>query len=533
MTVPKHSRRIFVSNAALSGAALGLSGILESRRAPAFVSSDKARPLSKWGLQIGDVDDRSATIWSRADRESTMFVEWSLDERFRNARSAGVAFVSADSGFTGRLLLRGLPADACVFVRVMFDDGGRRRARSEPIYGKFRTAPRRARPVRFVWGGDTAGQGWGIDLDKGGMTVYETMRLAEPDFFIHSGDNIYADGAMVPEVTDASGQVIWKNAYLDEIPAKLKVAETLDEFRGNYLYNRMDDNLRRFTAEVPQIWQWDDHETVNNWSPSKVLDSRYTIVTDIATLSKNSRQAFLEHSPMNFGHCDAYGRIYRKVAYGPDLDVFVLDMRSYRAANGCNVETTPGPETAYLGEEQLAWLEAGLKRSRATWKVIAADMPIGLLVGDGTDTTLGCSRWEGSSNGDGPVLGREFEIARILRSIKTSCVKNVVWLTADVHYCAAHYYDPALAQYQDFEPFWEFVAGPLHAGSFGPNRLENTFGPQVVFAKAPPAGQSNLPPSAGLQFYGQVDVDPYSKAITVSLRDPAGAAVFEKELPAA
>ena len=55
-------------------------------------------------------------------------------------------------------------------------------------------------------------------------------------------------------------------------------------------------------------------------------------------------------------------------------------------------------------------------------------------------------------------------------------MRNVVWLTADVHYCAAHYYDPAKAAFTDFDGFWEFVAGPLNAGTFGPSTLDGTFG---------------------------------------------------------
>jgi PhoD-like phosphatase len=47
--------------------------------------------------------------------------------------------------------------------------------------------------------------------------------------------------------------------------------------------------------------------------------------------------------------------------------------------------------------------------------------------------------------------------------IKTAPIRNTVWLTADVHYASAHYYNPDKAQFQDFEPFWEFVSGPLHA----------------------------------------------------------------------
>jgi alkaline phosphatase D len=87
-----------------------------------------------------------------------------------------------------------------------------------------------------------------------------------------------------------------------------------------------------------------------------------------------------------------------------------------------------------------------------------------------------------------------------------------------------------VAQFQDFSNFWEFVSGPLHAGTFGPSALDDTFGPTVIFQKAPPAGQSNLPPSAGLQFFGQVDVHPRDQALTISLKDNSGATVFSQDL---
>jgi alkaline phosphatase D len=155
--------------------------------------------------------------------------------------------------------------------------------------------------------------------------------------------------------------------------------------------------------------------------------------------------------------------------------------------------------------------------------VIAADMPIGLVVPDG-------ELFEAVANGDGPVRGREFEIAELLRFIRDAGIKNVVWLTADVHYTAAHYYDPNAARFQDFAPFWEFVSGPLNAGTFGPNPLDNTFGPKVVFQKAPPPGQVNLAPSAGLQFFGQVDIDGASEVMTVTLKDLAGTSLFTQEI---
>jgi alkaline phosphatase D len=69
--------------------------------------------------------------------------------------------------------------------------------------------------------------------------------------------------------------------------------------------------------------------------------------------------------------------------------------------------------------------------------------------------------------------------------------------------------------------------------SFGPNALDATFGPQVIFSKAPPAGGPvNLPPSSGLQFFGQVDIDTRGKDMIVALKDIDGGEVFSKQLHA-
>jgi alkaline phosphatase D len=200
------------------------------------------------------------------------------------------------------------------------------------------------------------------------------------------------------------------------------------------------------------------------------------------------------------------------------LDVFMLDMRSYRGPNAENMQDSYGPAAYFLGPTQLAWLKRELLNSRATWKVIAADMPISLQI-----VYDGARKWgfEGLANGDnGAPRGRELELADLLSFIKHAGVKNAVWLTADVHYTAAHYYDPNKAAFQDFEPFWEFVSGPLHAGTFGPNELDKTFGPQLVYVKAPSKEQGqNLPPSDGMQFFGHVAIDGASQHLTVTLKD--------------
>ena len=57
---------------------------------------------------------------------------------------------------------------------------------------------------------------------------------------------------------------------------------------------------------------------------------------------------------------------------------------------------------------------------------------------------------------------------------------------------------------------------------------------ELLYVKAPEPGQVNLPPSAGMQFFGQVDIDGASEVMTVRLKDMAGATLFTQELaPAA
>jgi alkaline phosphatase D len=202
----------------------------------------------------------------------------------------------------------------------------------------------------------------------------------------------------------------------------------------------------------------------------------------------------------------------------------MLDKRSYRGPNTANRQTERSAETALLGDVQFEWLKRKLKESRATWKVMCSDMPIGLVVHDGEGT------FDNAANGNGPPLGRELEIAELLRFAKEEKVRNMVWLTADVHYAAAHHYDPERARFREFDPFWEFVAGPLNAGTFGPGQMDDTFGPQVKWHSLPRGMKGGRPPSAGLQFFGTVRVDGKTEAMTVSFYNAAGRLLHTVEL---
>ena len=196
------------------------------------------------------------------------------------------------------------------------------------------------------------------------MRTYATMLRNRPDFFIHSGDNIYADGPIVAEVKLPDGE-IWKNIVTED---KSKPAETLAEFRGNYKYNLLDRNVLAFNAEVPIFAQWDDHEVTNNWWPGEPLTRaeharKKYVDSNALLLAARASRAFHEYMPMRFTQAEP-GRVYRKISYGPLLDIFMLDMRSYRGPNGEGMEERYGPEAYFLGPTQVAWLKRELMNSQ-------------------------------------------------------------------------------------------------------------------------------------------------------------------------
>jgi len=490
----------------------GAAGVAASVALPGVAVATRQRPVLTHGVQTGDVTTDGAILWTRADRPARMLVEVARGDDFRDARTIRGPVLTPATDGTGRLRLDHLPPGQEVHYRVTAEDLDGR-VRGEPLVGSFRTAPVGPADVRFTWSGDVAGQGWGINPDIGGMTAYRAMLARRPDFFLHSGDTVYADGPLTETVALPDGRV-WRNLVT---PAKSKVAETLDEYRGQFAYNLLDDNVRAFAARVPSIVQWDDHEVTNNWYPGEILDLPQYTEKRVDVLAARAFRAFHEWQPIDARRA-VDGRVYRGFSYGRHVDVFVLDMRTYKDAN-----TAPRDgQGVILGERQARWLVDSLARSTATWKIVAADLPVGLTVPDGNDI-------EGVANGlPGAPGGREHELAGVLRALARRRVRNVVWLTADVHYTAAHHYSPDRAAVGDFDPFWEFVSGPLHAGAFGPNTLDPTFGPEAVFTHVPP--RANTSPLEGFQHFGEVQVDGRSGALTVHLRDGAGASLWSKTL---
>lgn len=106
------------------------------------------------------------------------------------------------------------------------------------------------------------------------------------------------------------------------------------------------------------------------------------------------------------------------------LELFFSDLRSYRGDNSENRQAERSEATALMDESQLQWLKRKLAKSKATWKVICCDMPIGLVVRDGKDS------FENGANVNGPASGRELEFVDLFRFIKSKAMNVSHWNAA-------------------------------------------------------------------------------------------------------
>jgi alkaline phosphatase D len=466
----------------LKAALASASGTGWATAAPAEAEVPAVRAM------VGDVKAGSAVVWAQVggptDRVDLEVEVGGRVQRF----SSSSARPGPGATWQWRVPL---PSDALASARVVAGHGD--------AQVRFRTAPSVDRPVRIGWSGDIVGQGFGIDEARGGLFAFGPVAEEAFDFFILAGDTVYADQPLPPSLPLPDG-TRWRNRVT---PAKRTVAQSLDAFCGQYAYNWLDPLYAAAWATTPVVPMWDDHEVLNNWYPGERIDDPRYATDDVTQLADLGWRALRASLPIDAPP----HRLDRAIGYGPRLDVFVLDARTFRGSNRL------GPDQPMLGRPQVQRLLEGLQASRAQWRVVAVDTPLTLMIGDGPGAM------EGFADGTaGPPRFRETELRPLFRAIPP----NTVFVTADVHYAAAHVYDQA-------SRFWEFVAGPLHAGQFGPAELDPTFGPRLVYANRQPGDPLNVAPHSGSTSYGAIEVTSDGDMV-VTLKDGAGAQLFRRTI---
>lgn len=430
------------------------------------------------GIAVGDVTADAAVVWARAGVDATLVFELDREPTFPSPVRLAAA-VDAGDDFAAQVRFTGLDAATRYHLRVHLDGDA-----EAADAGSFRTAPeaRTRAAVRFVVGGDLGGQAI-CRHRRDGYAIFRAMAALEPDFFVANGDLIYADGAC-----PANGPDGWRNVPGD-FPA---IADPDVDWRdhdalraiffAHWRYNRADPHHQAFLRRVPMVVQWDDHEVINDfgagWASWPAADRRPGFPGLVAA----GRQAFFAYNPIA-RNGEERERIYRRFRWGREVELFVLDARSYRDRN----DLPDGAGKTLLGAAQLAWLRDGLVASDATWKVVSSDVPLALPTGRDAHRYGRDGFANGSAEDFSQRTGAEHELLDLLRHLDAHHVRNLVVVVTDVHLAMNLRYDLDLDQDGDRLVFHELINGPLNAGREPtPPRLDPTLSPVILY------GEGNL-----------------------------------------
>lgn len=465
------------------------------------------------GIASGDVTAGTAVLWTRRLPGVPVRAEVALDPSFAATVFAATALPGVERGGAVRVAATGLSPGTRYFYR--FSLGGA----FPSATGTFATAPPgdAGAHVRLAFSGDADGTRVG-GRPVFAFTLLDAVAADRPDLFVFLGDTIYGDSLYAA-----------------------RRATRLEEYRAKYRESRAQMPLQRLLATVPVVAVWDDHEVENDFDRETVDPAKFAA----------GHQAFVEAWPITE---QPGGRLYRSVRWGREVELFILDLRSYRTrqaskmavcANppggrvpdlgptlppalrarfalvirqfrrpvppGC-LDALRDPRRTLLGAAQKAWVKERLRQSDATWKLIVSQVPIQEFF------ALPYDRWEGYAA----------ERAEILGYIREQKVRNVVWLSADTHAVLVN--DVRLAAsgaLPEATGMKEVVAGPIATTPFA-GEIARTLGAQAAaafatFARTPsPRGPGMSCAVLDRFTYALVEVNARAGTVTITPKDVAG-----------
>lgn len=419
---PATNRRSFLALSGVSAAAIALG-----TGDPAAAAYDQdpvpADPFTL-GVASGDPLPDGVVLWTRlapdplaADghggmprRSYRVDYEVAEDERFSRVAARGAALATAELGHSVHAEVHGLRPGREYFYRF------RAGTRISPA-GRTRTAPaRRSMPaaLRFA---TASCQAW----YHGYFTAYEHMAAEDLDLMIFLGDYIY-------EYAINSGNMRRVGVPL---PAAEHNAETvtLEQYRLRYSLFKTDQHLQAVHAAVPWVVSTDDHEVQNNyadeWSETGIPPG------DMLRRRAVAYRAFYENLPLRLPirPTGPDAAMYRRLTWGRLAEFNVLDTRQYRDPYpaGAVIDNSPerlDPRRSILGFPQERWLFDGLRRTDATWNLLAQQVVMAQI-----DRDTGPGELFSNDMWDGFPACRD----RLLATLRRHRVPNPVVLTGDVH----------------------------------------------------------------------------------------------------
>ncbi len=296
---------------------------------------------------------------------------------------------AADAGFVAHLALTDLYPHHVYRYAVEMQDG-----LGLTSYAWLVTPPVGDEAVRLAFSGD-------IGTSSSYMEIYDEIITTGAEVLLSLGDWPYAD------LNGAAG--------------------TLEEFRDKHRSHRGAIGIRDMMRFLPVHSVWDDHEVTNDWDGDDALDDGPKVAAGM--------QAWNEFFPT----VDApTGEIYRRHDWGPNIDIFWLDLRSHRDANAAPNDANK----TMLGGAQFQWLAEALTASKAAFKLIMTSVPLDY-------GTTGNDHWPGFAH----------ERDLLVSHIVDEGIDGVLFLTADQHWLAVHHFQHGLKEFQ-VGPLAQFLRTP-------------------------------------------------------------------------
>ncbi len=347
----------------------GLNGLLkpltQSEPFLEFLRSPDNDQVLIHGPLLGSVTSTSASVWVRTLEERSVRVLARSPENPGFDKRSPAVRTNPKREHTAVIRIDGLSPDTDYEYRLEID------GLNQAIVYRLKTFPEKGRPVQFQ-----TGFGGGAGYTPHHERMWDLLRSLKMPLFLLLGDNVYIDHPERPAV-----QI--------------------------YCYARRQSRpeFRNFAANTALYAIWDDHDFTHD-------DGKGSPSTDSPPWKREVWQIFRNQwNNPGYGGGENNPGCWFSFSYG-DVDFFLLDGRYYRE------DPNKYPEPSMLGGAQKTWLKTQLKKSTATFKMIASPVPWAPHTKPGSLDT-----WDGHPG----------EREEIFRFIEQNRIPGIILLSADRH----------------------------------------------------------------------------------------------------
>ncbi|MFB7867837.1 alkaline phosphatase D family protein [Streptomyces sp. NPDC056069] len=420
----KLTRRSVVK--AATGAAL-----VSCATAPSIAHATQTASVFVHGVASGDPLPDGIMLWTRvtptpdaipgSGRGGVTVVDWSIatDHQFTQIVASGSVNTGPEVDHTVKADVRGLAPATRYWFRF------RAQGVESPV-GQTCTTPALNTMVDRLRLGVVSCANW----EAGYFSPYRHLEArGDLDAVLFLGDYIYEY---------ASGEYAARDHVVRPHQPAHEIV-TLGDYRLRHGTYKTDPDLQRLHASLPAIAIWDDHEFANNATAEGAENHQTTSEGVWSARMAAAKKAYFEWMPVRQS---VAGTTYRWLRYGRLADIALLDLRSFRSAEG---DWGPSgdvdePDRTITGRTQMEWLKAGLTQSDAAWRLVGNSVmmspvqflslpaylmrPLAKLLGLPQEgLAVNTDQWDGYTADRHELLGH----------LKKFGIMNTVFLTGDIH----------------------------------------------------------------------------------------------------